>query len=87
MMFRSYRKRQAIESYRTVLGRHLRGIYGRHEHFTPVEVIQTARAYQLSETYLCYALALYCDREVFDAYHAERGQVACSYARLRREVA
>lgn len=49
-------------------------------------MVATARAYNLSETYLCYALAIYCDRAEFDAYHAERGDVACNYDRLWREL-
>jgi hypothetical protein len=86
MIFRSYRKRKALESYSTVLGPRLRGRFGRREHYTADEVISTVGIYRLSRTYLCYALAMYCDRETFDAYHAERGDAACSYARLWREV-
>jgi hypothetical protein len=87
MLFRSYRKRQALASYRTVLGRRLRGVYGKHAHYDAQDVLSTIAAYHLSDRYACYALAMYCDREAFDAHHAAHGEVACNYDRLRRELA
>jgi hypothetical protein len=86
MLFRSYRKRKALESYQTVLRQRLRGTYGKRDHYEPYDVVSTARTYRLSETYLCYALAMYCDRASFDAYHAEQGDAACSYERLWHEL-
>lgn len=86
MLFRSYRKRKALESYRYVLGPRLRGLHGRKETYSAAEVLATARDYRLSETFLCYALAMYCDAEAFAAYHREQGEVACSYDRLWREL-
>lgn len=85
MLFRSYRKRKALESYRHVLGARLRGTFGRREHYAPDEVATTARAYGLSDAFLCYALAMYCEREPFEAWHAERGE-NCSYDRLWHEL-
>lgn len=35
MIFRSYRKRKAIESYHTILARRLRGLHGKREHYAP----------------------------------------------------
>ena len=86
MLFRSYRKRKALESYRYLLGARLRGTHGRKETYSVDEVLGTARAHKLSDTFLCYALAMYCDREAFDAYHREHGEVACNYDRLWREL-
>lgn len=86
MLFRSYRKRKALESYRHVLGPKLRATWGRKEHYTPDEVVVTASTYHLSESFLCYALAMYCDRESFDRYHHEQGDSACSYVRLWHEL-
>ena len=79
MLWKGYRKRKALESYRHVLGPRLRGLHGRREHYTPKEVVAAARRDRLSDDYLCYAIAMYCDRQAFDAYHAERGEAACSY--------
>jgi len=86
MLFRSYRKRKALESYRHVLGPKLRATWGRKEHYTPEEVVVTATTYHLSNSFLCYGLAMYCDRESFDRYHHEQGDAACSYVRLRNEL-
>ena len=86
MLFRSYRKRKALESYQTVLRKRLRGTYGTRADYSPYDVVATVYVYNLSETYLCYALAMYCDRGSFDAYHAERGDAACSYERLWHEL-
>lgn len=86
MLFRSYRKRKALESYQTVLRRRLRGICGKRAYYEPSAVVATARMYNLSETYLCYALAIYCEQASFDAYHAEVCDAACSYDRLCREL-
>jgi hypothetical protein len=85
MLFRSYRKRKALESYRHVLGPRLRATWGRREQYSPEEVVVTAATYHLSETFLCYALAMYCDRESFDRYHLERGET-CSYVKLWHEL-
>lgn len=85
MLFRSYRKRKALESYQTVLRRRLRGTHGKRDHYDPHDVVATARFYGLSETYLSYALAMYCDRAAFDAYHTARGD-ASSYDRLWHEL-
>lgn len=84
-MWKSYRKRKALRSYRSVLGQRLRGRFGTRRHYTPAEVGETARLYGLNELYLCYALAMYCERTAFDLHHAERGE-ACDYDAMRAEV-
>ena len=86
MIFRSYRKRKALQSYQRVLGPRLRGRFGRREYYTPAEIVDTAYAYKLSDAYLCYALAMYTDRAAFDAYHLERGDAACSFDRIWNEL-
>lgn len=86
MLWKGYRKRKALERYRHVLGPRLRGLHGAREHYTPREVVATARREQLPEDYLCYAIAMYCDRASFDAYHVERGEVGCSYERMWAEL-
>ncbi len=85
MLFRAYRKRKALERYQTELGQQLRGTYGERAHYEANSVAATARFYGFNDAFLCYALAMYADRESFDAYHAERGE-ACSYDRLWYEL-
>lgn len=85
MIWRSYRKRKALRGYRTVLAKRLRGRYGAEKHYTPAQVEDTVRQCGLSGAFVCYALAMYCDRLAFDMHHAARGE-ACDYAAMRAEL-
>lgn len=85
MIWRTYRKRKALRSYRTVLAKRLRGRYGTQKHYTPAQVEDTVRSYGLSDVFVCYALAMYCEQVAFDLHHAARGE-ACDYAAMRDEL-
>jgi hypothetical protein len=85
MILASYRKRRALRSYRSTLGARLRGRYGTRQSYTPDEVRDTARWCGVSDVFLCYALAMYCERAAFDAYHAANGE-ACDYDAMRHEI-
>lgn len=85
-LLRSYRKRRTIKSYLTRIGPLLAKRYGKAERYTPKQVEETAREAGLPMHDLCYALSVYCNRDAFDAYHAESGE-DCNYWQMRAEVA
>jgi hypothetical protein len=45
----------------------------------------TAVASDLGVVYLCFALAMYCDRASFDAYHRAHHEV-CDYDAMRADI-
>ena len=78
-------KRRAIRRYRRRLGSALRRRYGREQHYTPEQVESTVVTKGLGIDFLCFALAMYCSRESFNAYHAARGEV-CDYDAMRSDA-
>ncbi len=84
-MWKALRKRRALRSYRRQLPVHLRRTYGTQQHYPPEDVHYVIRRWGMSEVYACYALAMYCDRAMFDAFHASKGE-ACDYDRMRAEA-
>jgi hypothetical protein len=84
-MFRWLRKRRAIRTYQRELGPQLRAAYGEKRHYTREEVFGTVRAGGLSEEFDCFALAMYCERVEFDAYHQAAG-LACDYGAMRADA-
>jgi len=84
-MFKLFRKRRAMRAYRRQLGVKLRKRYGREKHYTPEQVRTTAISSNLGVDYLCFALAMYCDRDAFDAYHLAEGE-ACDYDAMRADI-
>ncbi|HUQ06896.1 MAG TPA: DUF6559 family protein [Kofleriaceae bacterium] len=83
-MFRWLRKRRAIRAYQRQLGPQLRARHGHKRHYTPDEVNGTIRDGRFSDEFHCFALSMYCDMMMFDAYHAAEG-VACDYGAMRAE--
>ncbi|HEY5938290.1 MAG TPA: DUF6559 family protein, partial [Kofleriaceae bacterium] len=59
--------------------------YGRERHYTPEQVRSTALYKGLGTAHICFALAMYCDRTSFDAYHHERGET-CDYDAMRADI-
>jgi hypothetical protein len=84
-MWKQFQKRRAMRTYRRRLGVQLRRRYGRERHYTPEQVRTTAISGGLGTYHLCFALAMYCDRESFDAYHREHGEV-CDYDAMRSSI-
>jgi len=70
------RKRQAIRAYRRELGARLRSMYGKQRHYTPEEVHEAARASQLPEELLGYAVSFLAPR--FDIGRIEHAASAAS---------
>ncbi len=84
-MWKFLRKRRALRSYKTTLATKLRKRYGRERHYTPEQVKTTARDAGVSNAFICFAFAMYCDREAFDAYHLAAGE-SCDYVAMREEI-
>lgn len=84
-MWKRFQKRRAMRRYRRRLGVQLRRRYGRERYYTPEQVRTTAVFSSLGVDHLCFALAMYCDRTSFDAYHHERGE-ACDYDAMRADI-
>lgn len=84
-MWKRFQKRRAMRRYRRRLGVQLRRRYGRERYYTPEQVKTTAVASSLGVDHLCFALAMYCDRASFDAYHQAQGEV-CDYDAMRADI-
>ena len=85
-MWRYFRKRRALRAYRTTLVQQLRRTYGRKLYYSVEEVQTAVRDLRgAAEAFDCYAFAMFCERDAFDAYHAARGE-ACDYDGMRGEV-
>jgi hypothetical protein len=84
-MWKRFQKRRAMRRYRRRLGVKLRRRYGRERYYTPEQVRSTAISGGLGVDYMCFALAMYCDRESFDAYHRANGEV-CDYDAMRADI-
>ena len=84
-MWKYLRKRRAIRRYRRMLGHRLRARYGSEPHYTPEQVKRTAVDSGIDSAFICYALALYCERGAFDAYHRAEGET-CDYVAMRGEL-
>lgn len=89
-MFKAIKKRLAIRSYRNKLGPCLQRRYRRHANYTPLQVRNCARSTGVSLDYLCFAYAMYCTRDDFNAHHAATGETcdgqACDYDAMRGEI-
>ena len=85
-MLEGARKWIAIRRYVKGLGPELRKRYGRANQYTPAVVKRTVEERGYNQNCLCYALAIYCSRQDFDAYHRATGE-ACDYDAMRGEVA
>jgi len=85
-MWKFLRKRRALQAYRTTLFKQLRRTYGRKLYYSPAEVTSAAGQLRgIHEAFVCYALGMYCERAVFDAYHAAKGET-CDYDAVRAEA-
>ncbi len=84
-MWRRIKKWRALRAYKSTLATKLRARYGREKHYTPEQVRRCAADSGVSTTFLCFAFAMYCDRDTFDAYHRAEGE-ACDYDAMRVEV-
>jgi hypothetical protein len=84
-MWRYLKKRRALRAYRTQLATKLRKRYGRERYYTPEQVKRTTRDAGLSIDYVCYAMAMFCERDAFDAFHRAEGE-SCDYVAMRAEV-
>lgn len=82
---RWFRRRSDLRSYRHRLRPALVERYGRVPSYTPAQVRTTAQLLGLSMDSICFALAMFCDRESFDADHAERGE-ACDFDAMLHAV-
>ena len=84
-MWKFFKKRRALKAYRTTLFHHLRDTYGRKLYYTTEEVKTSLRDVGASTIFHCYALGMFTERDVFNAYHAATGE-ACDYDAMRTEI-
>ena len=89
-MLKALKKRIAIRSYRNKLGPCLQRRYGRRPNYTPLQLRNAALSSGVNLEYLCFAYAMYCTRENFDAHHAATGETcdghACIYDAMQAET-
>jgi hypothetical protein len=84
-MLHGIRKRLAIRGYTRGLGRELRRRHGRRSNYTPAQVKQTIEDSGFCTVFMCYALAMYCDRDAFTEHHRNAGE-SCDYDAMRFEI-
>jgi hypothetical protein len=84
-MWSYLRKRRALRRFRRELGPALRRRYGRERFYTPEQVRRTANDQGIGNDHICFAYAMYCDRESFDAHHRAAGE-DCDYVAMRADL-
>jgi hypothetical protein len=84
-MIRRIKRYFAIRSYVRRLGPELVRRFGKRRFYTPEQVLQAVRGGGFGEADVCYAYSMFCNREDFDAHHAETGE-SCNYDAMRAEV-
>lgn len=82
----SINKQAAIQSYRTRLGEFLLTRHGRRVCYTTEQVRQGASELGLDLILICYAFAMFCTRDSFNAHHAATGR-HCDYDSMQAEIA
>jgi uncharacterized membrane protein YgcG len=89
-MIRAIKKRLAIRGYRTSLAACLERRNGWRANYSPKQVRDCALITGASLDYLCFAYAIHCTRDDFNAHHATTGETcdghACDYDAMRSEV-
>ena len=83
---RSLAKRRAIRAYTRRLPRLLSKDYGYSQSYTPKQVRRTVERSGLDIEYSCYAVAMFSERDDFNQFHHELGEI-CDYDAMRAEVA
>ena len=84
-LFEQSVKRWAIRDYRRKLGPLLRKRYGRSDGYTCGQIRTTIEKCGFNIHYACYALAMYLERDEFDAFHRQTGEL-CDYDAMREEI-
>jgi len=79
-------RNRAIKKYIKKLPYLLANDYGKSDVYTPRQVKKTIERYGLNVTYVGFGMAMFSDREAFDQYHQEIGEL-CSYDEIRSEIA
>ena len=85
MAWKLLRKRWILRAQRRRLPRALVRRYGRREAYEPEQVRGMLRELDLSSAYDCYAIAVFCGRDAFDAHHAALGE-SCNWESMRAEL-
>jgi hypothetical protein len=89
-MLKTIKKRLAIRSYRNKLGPWLQRRYGGRANYTPLQVRNCALSTGVNLDYLCFAYAMYCTRDDFNAHHAATGETCdghvCNYDAMQAEI-
>ncbi|WP_322790561.1 DUF6559 family protein [Thalassotalea loyana] len=81
----NYRKKKAIKSYISTLGRDLARRYGKSKKYTSGQVETTIHDEGYNWRHICYAHALHTSKEQFDKWHSERGE-NCDFDEMREEI-
>lgn len=81
----NYRKKRAIKSYISRLGRDLARRYGKSKKYTSGQVERTIHDEGYNWRHICYAHALYTSMKQFNQWHYERGE-NCDYDEMREEI-
>lgn len=84
-MIKMIKKRVAIRSYRSKIGPWLQRRYGGRANYTPLQVRNCALSTGVNLDYICYAYAMYCSRDDFNAHHAATGET-CNYDTMQAEI-
>ncbi|MDK1286378.1 DUF6559 family protein [Pseudoalteromonas umbrosa] len=85
MFFAKYKKKKAISSYISTLGKDLARRYGKSKTYTTGQVEKTIHDEGYNWRHICYAHALYTSMKQFDKWHSDRGEV-CDYKSMREEI-
>lgn len=85
MFLSNYRKKKAIRSYISKLGRDLARRYGKSKKYTSGQVEKTIHEEGYNWKHICYAHALYTSMKQFNQWHYDRGET-CDYNEMREEI-
>jgi len=69
----SWPRRRSIIKYRRKLPTALAKDYGKSDFYSPAQVKATVERNRLNQSYLVYALAMFCTAEAYDSYCKEHG--------------
>lgn len=84
-IFSKWRKRKSIVQYRKMLPAALAKDYGKSDTYFPNQVKATVERNNLNQSYLVYALALFCTPEEYTLYCKEQ-EIETSYEEAINEV-
>jgi hypothetical protein len=83
-----FNKRRAKKAYAARLPSLLESRYGKAAHYSPQQIKSTVDDAQMSNEYLCYAIAMFASRDDFQRHYVTQPlALGLDYDRLRSEMA